>query len=57
MHLINLSGKLKTQKIAPRVKAALPSIIKSFENMRETILKSILNEGRFCLVYPEGNWR
>ena len=55
MHLINLSGKLKTQKIAPRVKAALPSIIKSFENMRETILKSILNEGRFCLVYPDGN--
>ena len=55
MHLINLSGKLKTQKIAPRVKAALPSIIKSFENMRETILKSILNEGRFCLIYPDGN--
>jgi isoleucyl-tRNA synthetase len=55
MHLINLNAKLKTQRIAPRVRAALPFVMEKFENMQETISKSILYNERFCLIYPEGN--
>jgi isoleucyl-tRNA synthetase len=29
--------------------------MKKFESMQETILKSILYDGRFCLIYPDGN--